>query len=86
MLSADQVERAQTLREMGFSVHAVAQRLGVDSREVYRALGGFAEPKPKMQRRLCLCCGTEFASEGAHNRLCPRCRKQAHTPCMPLVR
>lgn len=29
---------------------------------------------PFRRRRACLCCGTAFESEGAHHRLCDRCR------------
>jgi hypothetical protein len=28
----------------------------------------------RLQRRPCLCCRTDFASEGKHHRLCPQCR------------
>ncbi|HGG04494.1 MAG TPA: hypothetical protein ENK28_03465 [Aliiroseovarius sp.] len=30
----------------------------------------------KARPRNCLCCGAEFTSEGAHNRMCMDCRKQ----------
>jgi hypothetical protein len=28
-------------------------------------------------KRACMCCGTTFMSEGAHNRLCDVCRKNS---------
>ncbi|RPE72516.1 hypothetical protein EDC62_0207 [Tibeticola sediminis] len=31
--------------------------------------------KKKAERR-CMCCGTRFASEGPHNRMCCMCRKK----------
>lgn len=32
---------------------------------------------PRQKRlRACMCCRTSFESEGAHNRLCPVCRKR----------
>lgn len=37
-----------------------------------------AAPTPQgMKRRRCMCCGTEFASAGLHNRLCGRCRAKS---------
>lgn len=30
--------------------------------------------KARMRKRPCLTCGTEFMSEGAHNRMCDPCR------------
>lgn len=30
--------------------------------------------------RACLCCGATFQSEGPHNRLCERCRRQSASP------
>ena len=31
--------------------------------------------KPETTRRNCMCCNTEFDSEGIHNRLCDDCRR-----------
>ncbi len=38
-----------------------------------------AEANAKLQRKVrpCLCCQAKFMSEGIHNRLCDRCRRQA---------
>ena len=35
------------------------------------------------RRRPCMCCGTHFESEGAHNRLCNRCRSIDLSPMAP---
>lgn len=32
---------------------------------------------PGMKMRHCMCCGTVFASQGNHNRLCDRCRSDS---------
>lgn len=34
--------------------------------------------KAKTKVRACLRCGDNFRSEGAHNRMCPYCRKTRH--------
>lgn len=34
------------------------------------------EQTARIRQRRCLCCNTQFASEGPHNRLCDRCRQQ----------
>lgn len=36
-------------------------------------------------KRACLCCREPFASEGAHNRLCRRCRKLDVSPYAPAL-
>jgi len=33
------------------------------------------ERKLRLSTRACLCCGADFQSEGAHNRLCNPCRR-----------
>jgi len=38
--------------------------------ELNAALNG----KMKRGPRLCMCCRSEFQSQGVHNRMCPRCR------------
>jgi hypothetical protein len=35
--------------------------------------------KAQRQKRSCLCCAHPFLSEGAHNRLCDRCRNTSDT-------
>lgn len=29
---------------------------------------------PEVKSRVCLMCGVTFESEGAHNRICPKCK------------
>lgn len=45
--------------------------------DYHRACDVAARRSSKDRRtwRPCLCCGDRFPSEGAHNRLCDRCRK-----------
>ncbi len=33
--------------------------------------------------RPCLCCGSSFASQGIHNRMCDRCRHQTNSDMAP---
>ena len=65
----------------GLTVPQIAARLG----RTAGAVGGrmhrtgitFAAIRAKgdgMKVRPCLCCGMTFVSEGAHNRMCDRCR------------
>lgn len=46
-----------------------------------------ADAKAKRGPRPCLCCGTEFPSEGVHNRLCSRCRHReaGDDPVRPYI-
>lgn len=69
----------QTLAEIGealdrspTSVDACLRRLG-DRRSTP------LKPK-KAANRPCLCCGNPFVSQGAHNRLCDRCRRIGVSP------
>lgn len=41
-----------------------------------------SESRAVQQRRdrACMCCGREFLSEGAHNRLCSSCRNKSTSP------
>lgn len=38
------------------------------------------KPRPGRSERNCMCCGTPFSSEGPHNRMCERCRRQGASP------
>lgn len=72
--------------EGGVSPCAAARRLSRPESSVYRrietlGLGGVG--KPKKQVRKCMCCSNEFMSEGAHNRLCTRCRNKETSPYQP---
>ncbi len=35
------------------------------------------ERKARIRRRPCLTCGSQFDSDGPHNRMCPACRQQS---------
>ncbi len=35
---------------------------------------------PKLTQRPCLCCRRTFASEGAHHRMCDRCKRGDRRP------
>lgn len=48
-----------------------------------RGRGGYVAHPNQRKRRPCMCCGTEFISEGAHNRLCCRCRSLDISPFAP---
>lgn len=68
-----------TYREIGeltgLALQTVSNRLNRDRRahEAAAASGPKTRPKPGTVRP-CLCCRKDFLSEGAHNRLCNRCR------------
>lgn len=69
------------LRAEGASLAEIAERTGVPKSTLHKRLGGLRNGALKARcRRACLCCGTAFLSEGAHNRLCHGCRKQSSNP------
>ena len=72
------VNKSTTERESGFySGRALAEaRCQAMNMEAAREL--------RLKRRACLCCGTGFMSEGAHHRMCNRCRArgQDYDPAM----
>lgn len=35
--------------------------------------------RPRKSNRKCLCCKSDFLSDGPHNRLCNRCRRNEKT-------
>lgn len=41
---------------------------------------GLGAPIGNARNRPCMCCGSNFRSEGFHNRLCAPCRKQSFSP------
>lgn len=81
---------------LGRTEQAVLQRLDrlritIDDRIQERELAQLA-PQPRFGRlkpatrpglRKCLCCGRDFMSEGAHNRLCLTCRQKDVSPYAP---
>ena len=62
----------------GATREAVAARLGVSTNAVAQALERWRDWRPVElpvpQQRACLRCREAFASEGAGNRVCPRCK------------
>jgi hypothetical protein len=73
--------RIEYLPGKGHAVLDPSGRIAIDPtpvREVAQAacahLQAEADRKAKRGPRPCLCCGTEFESEGIHNRMCARCR------------
>lgn len=82
--------------KLGRSEFSVAQRydrlkIKIDDRKAERELARLA-PQPRFGKlkpatrpglRKCLCCKRDFMSEGAHNRLCSRCRTRDVSPYAP---
>ena len=74
--TADEDQQIRELVASGTAPVAIAKKLGRAESSIYRrmsTLGVGKNQKPKTQRA-CMCCRTEFLSEGPHNRLCGRCR------------
>ena len=71
---------ARALLELasGATREAVAARLGVSTNAVAQAIERWRDWRPvelpQPQQRACLRCREMFASEGAGNRICGRCR------------
>lgn len=83
-------EKAQVTawRGVGRSDEWIAQRLGRTRGSVQNLLqyGSMrAEEKPAKKARSCLRCRGEFASWGAGNRICERCKAE-HARLSPLAR
>lgn len=75
----------QTARSMlvnGSAVSAIARKLRRSDTSITALLLRLEkrERLAKLQVRPCLSCRTDFKSEGAHNRLCCRCRTRETTP------
>lgn len=41
----------------------------------------FLKPQKKTTRKACMCCKASFMSEGAHHRMCERCRRFTNNYC-----
>lgn len=67
------------LKRDGVSPIAIARQLGRPESSVYRRIDTLAVQSVRKERA-CLCCSNKFMSEGAHNRLCTRCRSKEKTP------
>ena len=78
-------EQEATVRSMlakGFSTGAIANRLKRSDSSIVSCLERLEKRDAKTQKvtRPCLCCRTEFKSDGPHNRLCGKCRTKETTP------
>lgn len=63
--------RAKQLEKAGLGQTAIAAHLGIAQSSVSRLL----RPRSKgPQKRSCLKCDRDFASQGPANRICPHCR------------
>lgn len=71
--------RAIQWRNHGRPPAFIAQRLGRSVMEVDALLETTKRgaEKPKKIERKCLCCLRPFMSDGNHNRMCDRCRKDS---------
>lgn len=70
--SAEENQKLIELRAAGKTHREIADVLGRSINAVEKRLN--QEPSQPKEMRRCLCCGHEFRSQGAHNRLCSRCR------------
>ncbi len=77
--SAAEDEEVRRQLAAGQSPCAIARGMGRSESSVYRRIEVLSRATSP-GRRPCLCCGTPFNSEGAHNRLCGRCRTREKTP------
>jgi len=79
--------RLADLRGKGLSLEAVGELMGRPHTSIKsrietlarHAAEGAAHANTRKVRK-CLCCGREFTSEGAHNRLCGVCRSKSVSP------
>jgi len=72
------------LRAAGATLKEIMALTGLSGGQInYRLYAQGQEnrlPRKGRQERRCMCCGRTFPSEGAHHRLCDRCRKETLTP------
>lgn len=80
-----EIQQLSTLRRQGTPVAKIAATLGRSEGAVHARLHvlGATTPKTGSRIRPCMCCGGDFRSEGAHNRLCAACRKIETNPYTP---
>ncbi len=74
----EETRRALELRNQGWTYSRIGRSLGRTAQAVHTRLGreGYEVVTTKTTRRPCLCCGKDFNSAGAHNRLCSDCRRK----------
>lgn len=71
------------LAAAGATVDEIAALTGLAKTTIYAHLRGDIgrqRKAPEGKWRKCLCCDHTFWSEGAHNRLCNRCRLKSDSP------
>ena len=73
-LFAERVSLSEIARTLNRTVTSVDWRLMVLGAKRMSEGKVRAEPKVTITKRPCLRCGHSFASEGAHNRICGRCK------------
>lgn len=73
---------ARSMVNNGFGIGAIAKKLRRSEVSIESLLLRLEKQdrQAKLLVRRCLCCGASFRSEGAHNRLCCRCRTRETTP------
>ena len=81
---ADIIARASEMRATGMTLRAIAAQLHTCEKRLSewmrrkRSFAALKQPATeKGQKRNCLTCAAPFWSEGAHNRMCDRCRSYA---------
>ena len=65
----------QTIGMPCHSLELARERIDVHERRRHRRLN--------RRERSCITCRAAFLSEGAHNRMCPICRRQGDNPLAP---
>lgn len=80
--TAEEEQLVGTLQSKGLGTGAIAHRLQRSESSIVALLARLEKRARtgQLQTRRCLCCGNNFKSEGAHNRLCCRCRTKEKTP------
>ena len=75
---AEAVAGVISLISDGLTPAEIAAKLRVTTAALYQVFYDFglqARPGPGVTARNCMCCDYLFHSEGKHNRLCPRCKR-----------
>ena len=75
--TADEEQTVRSMQAKGFGTGAIANRLRRSESSIVALL---LRLEKRARAGHCLCCGNDFKSEGAHNRLCCRCRAKEKTP------
>ena len=87
--SPEEETAAQTMRAAGKTIAEIGEALDRSLTSVDSCLRRLEDRRSKPLKprtaasRPCLCCGKPFVSDGAHNRLCGRCRHADISPYAP---